>query len=83
MRLDARNNDSFNINAHDISVRQATLNNIFALESFAGNGTIAADVEAFLGAQNPGNTTSVRTDFSVVNYTSVSNCRHRQRNKIR
>ena len=40
----------------DILVRQATLNNTFSLEDFAGNGTVVADVEAYLVAQNPGNT---------------------------
>jgi hypothetical protein len=72
--LDMRNNDSININAHDIRVRQATLNNTFALEGFGGNGTIAAQVESFLATQNPGNTTNVRTGGSVVNYTSSPGC---------
>jgi hypothetical protein len=71
--LDARNNDSMNINAFDIRVRQATINNTFDLEGFAGNGTVAAQVEAFLATQNPGNTTNVRTGGSVVNYTA-GNC---------
>jgi hypothetical protein len=70
--LDAQDNDSFNINAHDIRVRQATANNTFQLEGFGGNGTVAAQVEAFLATENPGNTTNVRTGGSVVNYTGGS-----------
>jgi Bacterial Ig domain/Cadherin domain len=70
--LDARNNDSANINAHDIRVRQATANNTFQLEGFAGDGTVASQVEAFLATQNPANTTNVRTGGSVVMYTSGS-----------
>ena len=67
-------NDSFSVGAgQDIRVRQATLNNTFALEDFAGNGTVFTDVEAYLLAQNPGNTTDVRTGGSVVNYTSMNN----------
>ena len=67
---DIRGNDSDNVNAFDIRVRQATANNTFALEDFAGNGTVAAQVEAFLAAQNPLSTTNVRVGGSIVNYTS-------------
>jgi CSLREA domain-containing protein/uncharacterized repeat protein (TIGR01451 family) len=67
---DIRANDSHNVNAFDIRVRQATLNNTFSLEDFAGTGTSAPSVEAFLAAQNPLCTTNVRTGGSVVNYTS-------------
>jgi hypothetical protein len=72
--LDAANNDSSNINAHDIRVRQGTAAVTFDLEGFIGNGTVAADVEAYLAARNPGNTTNVRTGGSVVQYTSVASC---------
>ena len=46
------------------------MNNTYALEDFAGNGTIANDVENYLEAQNPGTTARVRTGGSVTNYTS-------------
>jgi hypothetical protein len=69
--LHIQDNNSFNINAHDIRVRQATLNNTFALENFNGvGGNVAATVEAFLVAQNPLCTANVRTGGSVVNYTA-------------
>ena len=72
--LDARLNDSFNINAHDIRVRQSNALVTFDIEGLTGSGTTAANVEAFLVAQNPGNTANVRTGASIVNYTSVVSC---------
>jgi hypothetical protein len=70
--LDLRANDSANINEADILVRQATLNNTFSIEDLTGSGTTASNVEAFLVAQNPGNTARVRTGSSVVNYTTMN-----------
>jgi VCBS repeat-containing protein len=65
-------NTSTGINEDGILVRQATLNNTFSLEDFAGNGTIANDVDAYLEAQNPGTTARVRSGGSVVNYSTMN-----------
>jgi hypothetical protein len=65
-------NSSTGINEDGILVRQATVNNAFSLEDFAGNGTVAGDVDAYLEGQNPGTTARVRTGGSVVNYTSMN-----------
>jgi uncharacterized repeat protein (TIGR01451 family) len=64
-------NTSAGINEDGILVRQATVNNTFSLEDFAGNGTIAADVEAYLESLNS-STARVRTGGSVVNYSSMN-----------
>jgi hypothetical protein len=78
--LDARSNDSFKIGSGDeLQLRQSNTEVVFAIEGFAGNGTVAADVEAYLDGQNPlfnpaDGGTRVRTVASVVNYTSVASC---------
>ena len=77
--LDARNNDSFNISADDLQLRQSNAGVVFAIEGLTGSGTSTANVEAFLDGQNPLFTpasggTRVRTVASVVNYTSVAAC---------
>jgi hypothetical protein len=64
-------NGSTGINEDGILVRQATVNNTFSLEDFAGNGTVAADVEAYLEGQNSA-TARVRTGGSVVSYTTMN-----------
>ena len=73
MFLTMTGNDSFGVNVEDIRIRQQTNNSTFALEDFAGTGTLATSVEAYLVAQNPGNTADVRTGGSVVNYTTMDN----------
>ena len=65
-------NTSTGINEDGILIRQATLNNTFLLEDFAGNGTVAADVDAYLTALNT-STVRVRTGGSVVNYGTMNN----------
>ncbi len=77
--LDARNNDSFNIGADDLQLRQSNAGVVFAIEGLTGSGTSTANVEAFLDGQNPLFTpasggTRVRTVASVVNFTSVAAC---------
>jgi hypothetical protein len=77
--LDARNNDSFQINGDDLQLRQSNTGVVFDIEGLTGSGTSAANVEAYLDGQNPLFTpaaggTRVRTVASVVNYTSVANC---------
>ncbi len=63
-------NTASSINEDGILVRQATLNNTYSLEDFAGDGTNSAAVDSYLEGQNPGTTARVRTGGSVVNYTS-------------
>jgi hypothetical protein len=72
--LDARTNDSFNINAHDIRVRQSNAAVTFAIEGLTGSGASDVNVENYLVSQNPGNTADVRTGGSIVNFTSVPSC---------
>ena len=77
--LDARNNDSFNISADDLQLRQSNAGVVFAIEGLTGSGTSTANVEAFLDGQNPLFTpanggTRVATVASVVNFTSVAAC---------
>ena len=77
--LDARNNDSFNIGADDLQLRQSNAGVVFGIEGLTGSGTSTANVEAFLDGQNPLFTpanggTRVRTVASVVNFTSVAAC---------
>jgi hypothetical protein len=65
-------NSSTGINEDGILVRQATANNTYSLEDFAGNGAVSADVDTYLEAQNPGTTARVRTGGSVVSYTTMN-----------
>jgi hypothetical protein len=82
--LDARNNDSFKIGAtaadgDELQLRQSNTGVVFGIEGLTGDGTNAANVEAYVNGQNPlfnpaNGGTRVRTVASVVNYTSAPSC---------
>jgi hypothetical protein len=69
MCLDISSNDSFNIAAQDIRVRQRDTS-IFRLERFVGNGLLVTDVESFIIAQNDPGTTADAT--LVTGFTGVA-----------
>jgi hypothetical protein len=69
MCLDINSNDSFNIAAQDIRVRQRDTS-IFRLERFVGNGALVTDVESFIVAQNDPGTTADAT--LVTGFTGVA-----------
>jgi hypothetical protein len=70
MCLDIFSNDSTNIGAQDIRVRQRDTS-VFRLERFVGNGLLVGDVEAFIIGQNDPGTTADAT-LNITGYTGVA-----------